>query len=239
MILESFSEKYRVKTYQDVYGQEITIESLKSISISKLVPSAVSFFGCYGSGKSSVAEVYAHSFFCTDLGENGSPCCKCANCKSQIYNISIGNTSGYNPQIVKYNCAQVKNLAKALIQWRRYGCYPFRVIILDEANQLGVKDQFAILNCLEESKSLKFILTASSKDGFHGPLLNRCQEHLFTVLSKESAKKMLIDILCKEGFNNHPIIIEVEKYLITCNNVNRALLGAAESIVRQLKMVGR
>ena len=88
MIYQALYRKYRPKTFNDVYGQEIIVQTLKNMIISNKLTHAYLFVGPRGTGKTSIAKIFAKTINCENH-EDGCSCEKCEICKASNSNENI------------------------------------------------------------------------------------------------------------------------------------------------------
>lgn len=117
---QTLANKYRPTKLDEVYGQDIAVAALKG-SFKKGIPSAILISGLYGSGKTSLANIYARMLNCA----THNMCGKCMSCKFKKS----------HPDIVNHDCAvggkidEIRNVVNAS---RVAPSTRKRVIIMDE-----------------------------------------------------------------------------------------------------------
>ena len=76
----TLSLKYRAKTFDEIAGNEKTVNDLRNRSKKQHFSKVVLFTGVSGSGKTTLTRIYTKSLLCKDIDENGNPCNKCTYC---------------------------------------------------------------------------------------------------------------------------------------------------------------
>ena len=138
--------KYRPSKFAGMFQPHITT-ALKNAIKSDRIPTTLIFTGWTGTGKTSLARIYAMALNCTNLSDDCEPCNECENCKRimqstsmDVEEINASEKTGIDDvrRIIEDKC----NLAPS--QGR------FRVFILDEIHSMSSSAQNAFLKTLEE-----------------------------------------------------------------------------------------
>jgi len=95
MAYKALYRTYRPNTFDEVAGQEHIVRTLKNAVIQHKIAHAYLFCGPRGTGKTSIAKIFAKAINCTD--KNQIPCMDCENC------LSI--TDGTHPDIIEIDAA--------------------------------------------------------------------------------------------------------------------------------------
>ena len=80
--------KYRPATFSELIGQKHVVQTLKNAVKSGRIGQAYLFAGPRGTGKTSIARIFAKTINCTSL-KNGEPCLKCASCQNILDNRAL------------------------------------------------------------------------------------------------------------------------------------------------------
>ncbi len=168
--------KYRPKNFKEVLGQDHIIKVLESSVGGKKVSHAYLFVGSRGTGKTSVARIFA-----SDIGV--SP--------NDLYEIDAASNRGIE------DIKELRNGVRVLPFDSKY-----KVYIIDEVHMLSKDAWGALLKTLEEPpKHVIFILATTEVNKVPETIISRCQMFTFKKASDSACKKMLLDIAKKEGFN--------------------------------------
>ena len=90
MSYQALYRKYRPQTFDDVVGQQAIIQTLKNAIIQDRIAHAYLFCGPRGTGKTSIAKIFARMLNCTN--DTDRPCGECENCKMAL--------AGSHPDII-------------------------------------------------------------------------------------------------------------------------------------------
>ncbi len=170
MAYTSLYRKYRPDTFDKVIGQDHIVRTLKNQIATNSVGHAYIFTGTRGTGKTSVAKIFARAVNCLKP-VNGSPCGKCENC--------IELASPANFDILEIDAAsnnsvdQIRELTDKINFPPTIGRY--KVYIVDEVHMLSKAAFNALLKTLEEPPSHAiFILATTEIHQIPATILSRC-----------------------------------------------------------------
>lgn len=167
--------KWRPSGFDDVKGQDHIVQTLKNQITSGRIGHAYLFCGTRGTGKTSIAKIFAKSVNC-EHPVDGSPCNECDACR----NIS----SGSSMNVVEIDAAS-NNGVENIREIREQVQYPptegrYRVYIIDEVHMLSTGAFNALLKTLEEPPSyVIFILATTEVHKIPITVLSRCQRYDF------------------------------------------------------------
>ncbi len=186
--------KWRPDNFDDVKGQDHIVKTLKNQIVAQRVGHAYLFCGTRGTGKTTVAKIFAKVVNCENP-VNGSPCGVCASCKS----ISAGSSMN----VVEIDAAS-NNGVDNIREIRDEVSYSpaegkYRVYIIDEVHMLSIGAFNALLKTLEEPPSyVIFILATTEAHKIPITILSRCQRYDFKRISVETITKRLQDLIVEE-----------------------------------------
>lgn len=186
--------KWRPSEFEDVKGQEHIVTTLKNQINADRVGHAYLFCGTRGTGKTSVAKLFAKAVNC-EQPVDGSPCNECGSCKT------INNQSSMN--VIEIDAASnngvdnIREIREEVQYSPSEGKY--KVYIIDEVHMLSIGAFNALLKTLEEPPSyVIFILATTEAHKIPITILSRCQKYDFKRISIDTISKRLIDLMEKE-----------------------------------------
>ncbi len=208
--------KYRPDNFDNVVGQEYTIEMLKNAIISGKHAHAYIFTGPRGTGKTSSAKIFAKALNC-EHPVDGNPCNECASCKSfkespDIIEIDAASNNGVD------QIRELINNVKLVPSSSKY-----KVYIIDEVHMLSDSAFNALLLTLEEPPShVVFILATTDIQKVPITILSRCQRFDFKPVNKEALINRLKFVCSEENIKITDEALE-EIALISAGGMRDAL----------------
>ena len=195
MAYQALYRKWRPKTFEDVRGQEAVVRTLKNQIKTGRIGHAYLFCGTRGTGKTSVAKIFARAVNCENPVD-GSPCGECASCRAIA--------AGTDMNVVEIDAASnngVDNIRDIRDQVRyRPTEGKYRVYIIDEVHMLSAAAFNALLKTLEEPPSyVIFILATTEIQKIPLTILSRCQRYDFHRIPTETIFEQLKSLVEKEG----------------------------------------
>ena len=194
---QALYRKYRPKTLDDICGQDIIVKIIKNSIINNQINHAYLFAGPRGTGKTSIAKIFAKIINC-EHPINCQPCGKCTSCtqenNSDIIEIDAASNNGVD---------EIRELRNKVNLLPAYGKY--KVYIIDEVHMLTQGAFNALLKTLEEPPAhVIFILATTDPHKVIETILSRCQRLDFKKISDEAIVENLTKIAQKEN-------IEIDK----------------------------
>ena len=171
--------KWRPVTFDGVKGQDHIVQTLQNQIISQRIGHAYLFCGTRGTGKTSIAKIFARAVNC-EHPQNGSPCNECPTCRAILEGASLN--------VVEIDAAS-NNGVENIREIREQVQYPptegkYRVYIIDEVHMLSTGAFNALLKTLEEPPSyVIFILATTEVNRIPITVLSRCQRYDFKRIS--------------------------------------------------------
>ena len=204
MAYQTLYRKYRPKTFELVYGQDVIVKTLKNVIKNDKLSHAYLFTGPRGTGKTSSAKLFAKAINCLN-NKDGDACNECENCKS------FNNNS--NPDIIEIDAAsnngvdeirEIKNKVSLVPSMSKY-----KVYIIDEVHMLSIGAFNALLKTLEEPPEyIIFILATTEPQKIPATIISRCQRFDFKSISHDKMKQCLENIISKENITIDDCAIE-------------------------------
>ena len=182
--------KWRPVSFEDVKGQDPIVQTLKNQITSERIGHAYLFCGTRGTGKTSIAKIFARAVNC-EHPVDGSPCNECPTCRSI--------QSGSSMNVVEIDAAS-NNGVENIRDIRDQVQYPppegrYRVYIIDEVHMLSIGAFNALLKPLEEPPSyVIFILATTEVHKIPITILSRCQRYDFKRISLETIADRLREL---------------------------------------------
>ena len=182
--------KWRPTSFEEVRGQDHIVKTLKNQINSGRIGHAYLFCGTRGTGKTSIAKIFARAVNC-EHPVDGSPCGECSMCR-QI-------AEGASLNVVEIDAASntgVENIRDIREQVQ----YPptdgrYRVYIIDEVHMLSIGAFNALLKTLEEPPSyVIFILATTEVHKIPITILSRCQRYDFKRISIDTIAGRLAEL---------------------------------------------
>ena len=192
-----FCHKYRPQFFREVIGQNIVIKILKNFLKEPKPPHGYLFAGERGTGKTSVARIYAKALNCLNL-KDSEPCGQCVNCQLFEQNKFL--------DLVELDAASHRKIEDIRNIQEHIGFRPiqgkYKVFILDEAHSLTEEASNALLKTLEEPPSHSiFILATTEPERILPTIHSRVQRLDFRRIGLPQIVNKLKLILEKEGFD--------------------------------------
>lgn len=187
--------KYRPSTFDTLIGQETITQTLTLALDQDRLSHAYLFSGLRGSGKTSMARIFAKALVC-DNGPTSRPCEVCENCMSANENRHI--------DIIEMDAASSRKIddIRGVIEQTKYkpNAARFKIFIIDEVHMLTKEAFNALLKTLEEPPEyIKFILATTDPMKLPPTILSRTQHFRFKKINAPEVVKHLSHILNLEN----------------------------------------
>ena len=219
--------KYRPQNFNQIFGQSDTKITLQNAILTNRVVHSYLFSGPRGTGKTTMARVFAKALNCENRKPNEfEPCNQCYSCNSI--------NEGSFVDLIEIDAASnrkiedIRNLQE-LIRFAPRKSNGYKIFILDEAHMLTKEAANAFLKTLEEPPhNVIFILATTDPQKMIPTILSRVQHFNFTPLSADDIYSKLSYILEKEK-------VSLDKQILN-QIINTSMGGArdAESILGKI-----
>ena len=194
MAYKALYRTYRPQSFSEIIGQETIVKTLQNEIKENKISHAYLFSGPRGTGKTSIARVFAKALNCPHL-VNGEPCNECSTCKEI--------TEGVNPDVIEIDAASNNGVDEIRAMKDRIGFLPagskYKIYIIDEVHMLSTSAFNAFLKTLEEPpKHVIFILATTEPQKILSTVLSRCQRYDFKSLTVEEILDVLEKVCIQE-----------------------------------------
>ena len=187
--------KWRPNDFDEVRGQDAIVQTLRNQIIYNRIGHAYLFCGTRGTGKTSIAKLFAKAVNC-EHPVNGNPCNACPSCQA------INNQSSLD--VLEIDAASnngVENI-RDIREQVQYSPVEgrYKVYIIDEVHMLSSGAFNALLKTLEEPPSyVIFILATTEAHKIPITILSRCQRYDFRRITVDTISERLSELMEKEG----------------------------------------
>ena len=204
MAYKALYRTYRPQSFSEIIGQETIVKTLQNEIKENKISHAYLFSGPRGTGKTSIARVFAKALNCPHL-VNGEPCNECSTCKEI--------TEGVNPDVIEIDAASNNGVDEIRAMKDRIGFLPagskYKIYIIDEVHMLSTSAFNAFLKTLEEPpKHVIFILATTESHKIPITVLSRCQRYDFRRITNDILFRQITKLCEEEGVLAEPAALK-------------------------------
>ena len=202
---QALYRKYRSQTFSQLVGQEVVAKTLKQAVEQEKISHAYLFSGPRGTGKTSVAKIFAKAMNCPNQVD-GEPCNNCYICQAV--------TEGSLEDVIEMDAAS-NNGVDEIREIRDKSTYApslarYKVYIIDEVHMLSTGAFNALLKTLEEpTQNVVFILATTELHKIPATILSRVQRFEFKSIRTQDITAHIHHILEKENISSEPEAVEI------------------------------
>lgn len=202
---QALYRKYRSQTFSQLVGQEVVAKTLRQAVEQEKISHAYLFSGPRGTGKTSVAKIFAKAMNCPNQVD-GEPCNNCYICQAV--------TEGSLEDVIEMDAAS-NNGVDEIREIRDKSTYApslarYKVYIIDEVHMLSTGAFNALLKTLEEpTQNVVFILATTELHKIPATILSRVQRFEFKSIRTQDIKDHIQAILSKENISSEPEAVEI------------------------------
>lgn len=202
---QALYRKYRSQTFSQLVGQEVVAKTLKQAVEQEKISHAYLFSGPRGTGKTSVAKIFAKAMNCPNQVD-GEPCNNCYICQAV--------TEGSLEDVIEMDAAS-NNGVDEIREIRDKSTYApslarYKVYIIDEVHMLSTGAFNALLKTLEEpTQNVVFILATTELHKIPATILSRVQRFEFKSIRTQDITAHIHRILEKENISSEPDAVEI------------------------------
>ena len=202
---QALYRKYRSQTFSQLVGQEVVAKTLKQAVEQEKISHAYLFSGPRGTGKTSVAKIFAKAMNCPNQVD-GEPCNNCYICQAV--------TEGSLEDVIEMDAAS-NNGVDEIREIRDKSTYApslarYKVYIIDEVHMLSTGAFNALLKTLEEpTQNVVFILATTELHKIPATILSRVQRFEFKSIRTQDITAHIHHILEKEHISSEPDAVEI------------------------------
>lgn len=193
--------KYRPQTFSEVVGQTAIKQALSNAIEQSKIVHAYLFAGPRGTGKTSMAKIFAKTINCLNKPDSHTACNVCSNC--------LDITSGASMDVMEIDAASNRGIdeirdLRENVKFSPVSC-TYKVYIIDEVHMLTAEAFNALLKTLEEPpKHAIFILATTEANKIPITIQSRCQRFDFRKLSLEELEQRIKFVAQDSGIEITP-----------------------------------
>lgn len=218
--------KYRPQRFDEVVGQVVPVQTMRNAIETGKVSNAYLLSGLHGTGKTSLARIFAKALLCKDDDRDGADaCCQCPACRAF--------DAGSLPDYIEEDAASNRGIDNIRTIINQISLSPQvsdrKVVLIDEVHHLTSDAATGLLKKLEEPPAgVVFLLVTTDPMKLPSTIRSRCQWLRFKPLTDAEISLRLARIAKSEGIVTEPNV---------CDEIAKSGAGSMRDAVSNLSQV--